>query len=84
MYPADYSQKLGQMYYLEEHWFDMIDDSCMTKRMRKQQQAIWEFLTTERKYIQKLRVICEVNFSNYLDEVKLSDLRLIDSVAKIC
>lgn len=48
------------MYYLEDNWCELIGDSCMTDKMRKQQQGIWEFLTTEKNYIRRMRVVCEV------------------------
>lgn len=50
-----------QDYFLEESWEDvMSNNKSMTQNMRLQQQALWEFLTTERNYIKKLRIVVQV------------------------
>ncbi|XP_047139178.1 pleckstrin homology domain-containing family G member 5 isoform X2 [Hydra vulgaris] len=48
-------------YFLENSWSDVISDHFyLTKKSRFQQQALWEFLSTERNYILKLKIIVEV------------------------
>ena len=54
---------------LEEKWTDVIDGpEDMTRSQKNQQEAIWELLSTEYKYVGKIRVILQVSitFSNLL------------------
>jgi len=46
---------------LEEKWTDVIDGpEDMTRSQKNQQEAIWELLSTEYKYVGKIRVILQV------------------------
>ncbi|XP_070561765.1 pleckstrin homology domain-containing family G member 5-like isoform X2 [Ptychodera flava] len=49
-------------------WTDVVDGvEAMTKKERDQQEALWEIMVTEVKYIKKLKVIIEVFFSTLLN-----------------
>jgi hypothetical protein len=46
---------------LEDKWTDVIDViEDMTRQQKNQQEAIWELLSTENKYVGKIRVILQV------------------------
>ena len=66
MFTEEYTTLVSQWYPLENNWTDLIRDDYMTVKMRKQQQGIWEFLTTERNYIRRMRVVCEVSLIYYV------------------
>lgn len=46
---------------LADKWTDVIDErENMTRQQKNQQEAIWELLSTEYKYVGKIRVIPQV------------------------
>ena len=49
-------------FFLENAWNDIVDisDSEENKRLRIQQQSIWEIFTTEVSYIKDLEIIIKV------------------------
>jgi hypothetical protein len=61
MIDEDYTSRVSQLYYLEEAWSHLIPDNYLTAKMKEQQCCIWEFLTTERNYICRMRLVVEVN-----------------------
>ena len=65
-----YRDYVEKYYYLEESWNQAITEHAyMTRKTKMQQQAIWEFLTTERNYIRKLRIIVEVRNSELYNTI---------------
>lgn len=60
IFDEQYKNLVKRMYYLEEKWSNLICDEYLNSRMRKQQECLWEFLSTERNYICRMRVIVEV------------------------
>ena len=47
---------------LADKWTDVIDErENMTRQQKNQQEAIWELLSTEYKYVGKIRVIPQVS-----------------------
>ena len=47
---------------LADKWTDVIDErENMTRQQKNQQEAIWELLSTEYKYVGKIRVILQVS-----------------------
>ncbi|XP_046850593.1 pleckstrin homology domain-containing family G member 5-like isoform X2 [Xenia sp. Carnegie-2017] len=72
-----------QQFYMENSWSDIVENyENLSKNVRDQQEAIWELLTTEIAYINKLQVIkkifilCLRNIQNegYLNEIDLTNL----------
>lgn len=50
---------------LADKWTDVIDErENMTRQQKNQQEAIWELLSTEYKYVGKIRVILQVTLLN--------------------
>ncbi|VDM94981.1 unnamed protein product, partial [Onchocerca ochengi] len=48
----DEIQKVIPMFELEHHWSDIVRDSDkLSKHACEQQEAIWEFVTTEHRYL---------------------------------
>ncbi|VDK65383.1 unnamed protein product [Anisakis simplex] len=49
----DEFQRPVAMFQLEEHWTQIVHKSDqLSKRAQEQQEAIWEFVTTEHRYLQ--------------------------------
>ena len=50
------------LFRLEDNWTEVVSNHVsLSKRQKDQQEAIWEFLTTEVEYIHKLKVIIDVS-----------------------
>ena len=50
------------LYSLEEDWSDLVISENLSERMKNQQTAIWELITTELAYIRTVKVIQDVSF----------------------
>ncbi|KAL3995362.1 RhoGEF domain family protein [Acanthocheilonema viteae] len=57
----DEVQKSVPMFELEPHWTNIVHDSDeLSKHAYEQQEAIWEFVTTEHRYLQLLKQMNEL------------------------
>ncbi|XP_076318528.1 pleckstrin homology domain-containing family G member 5-like isoform X2 [Tachypleus tridentatus] len=78
------------LYKLEDHWSDFVENSeALSKRMKNQQDAIWELLHTEVFYIRRLKVItdlflaclCNLQSEGVLNEIEPE--RLFSNVVEV-
>uniref|UniRef100_A0A914RJ44 DH domain-containing protein n=1 Tax=Parascaris equorum TaxID=6256 RepID=A0A914RJ44_PAREQ len=70
----DELQKPVAMFELEEHWTLIVANHAdLSRRSQEQQEAIWEFVTTEHRYLQVIFCLLETMNSavNLLIETEL-------------
>jgi len=66
--------------FMEESWTQVIDHPPeLSKKLRDQQEAIWELLTTESNYLRKLHVIQKLFLRGLRSLQKLGHLQDIDT-----
>ena len=55
------------LYSLEEDWNELVSpDNNLSERMKNQQTAIWELITTELAYIRTVKVIQDVSYQKII------------------
>ncbi|XP_076315948.1 pleckstrin homology domain-containing family G member 5-like [Tachypleus tridentatus] len=76
------------IYRLENHWSDFVENSQeLSKRMKNQQDAIWELLHTEVFYIRRLKVITDLFLAclcNLQSEGLLNEASTLSFITQSC
>ena len=69
------------LYSLEDNWTDIVEShGQLSERLKAQQTALWELISTELAYIRTLKVIQDVGVSSPpLAPIVLRELFLFDS-----
>ena len=53
------------LYSLEDNWTDIVESHAqLSERLKAQQTALWELISTELAYIRTLKVIQDVSVSS--------------------
>ena len=60
-----YLQVEEALYSLEDNWTDIVESHAqLSERLKAQQTALWELISTELAYIRTLKVIQDVSVSS--------------------